>query len=70
MRQLAEDLFPDDRPRKHDSDGTDDGELWFRTLGCTFGGLAFVCQKYKEQVICLVVFLVVVGLYFLTTVFQ
>lgn len=68
MRNLAEDLFPDDpRPRK-DDDG--DGEMMFRTLGCTFGGLAVVASKYKEQIICLVVFLVVVALYFLTTVFQ
>lgn len=62
MHELAEDLFPDDPEKQHKPDDYDgNGEMLWRTLLATFGGLALVAHQHKEKIICLVIALAVLG---------
>jgi hypothetical protein len=71
MQELADDLFPPDRDGEHKPDDYDgDGEFLWRTGLFTSAGLAAVAAKYKEQIICLIVFLVILAAYFLVSALQ
>jgi hypothetical protein len=71
MKELADDLFPDDPEKQHRPDDYDgDGEFLWRTGLFTSAGLAAVAAKYKEQIICGVVFLVILAAYFLVSALQ
>ena len=71
MRELAEDLFPDDPDRRHRPDDLDgDGAFAWLTGLFTSAGLALFAQKYREQIICGIVFVVIVAAYFLVQALQ
>jgi hypothetical protein len=70
MQELADDLFPPDRDGKPADDYDGNGEFLWRTGLFTSAGLAAVAAKYKEQIICLVVFLVILAAYFLVSALQ